>query len=154
MNPIEAAVSPRVGRKGCVGLFVLGLIFCFCLLLGTCTSKVEVANVKSPDGKLIARTFEINAGTTTEFAYEVDISRDWPIRWDHAAAGLYGAARNECAYGVNVRWIDSNTLAINYKEAKSIDIDRAVHLVGRTVRIIAKGGVIDPKAPCGGMANS
>jgi len=113
-----------------------------------------VTRAKSPDGSLIASVFEINAGATTDFAYEVDVGRNWPIRWDHAVAGFYGAGRSDCAYGVNLRWISSDTLLITYKDARSTDVDRAVQLVDRTVRIIAKSGVDDPTAPCGGMEYS
>jgi hypothetical protein len=105
----------------------------------------------SPDGRLTASVFEINGGATTDFAYEVDVSRRWPIHWDHAVAGFYGAGRSNCAYGVNIRWADRDTLLITYKDAKSTDIDHAAHLFGRTVRVAVKAGVDDPSAPCGGM---
>lgn len=143
--------APRLGRNGCLGIGVLGLAFCFVLLLSTCVSRVEVMRAQSPDGSLTATVFEINGGATTDFAYEIAVARNWPIHWDHAVAGLYGAGRSDCAYGVNIRWIDNNTLMIAYKDAKSVDLDRAAQLLGREVRIIAKSGINDPAAPCGGM---
>jgi hypothetical protein len=73
------------------------------------------------------------------------------LRWDHAVASFYGAGRSDCAYGLNIRWIDNNTLSITYKDAKATDVDQTAQMFGRTVRIIAKGGVDDPAAPCGGM---
>jgi hypothetical protein len=112
---------------------------------------MEVTRVKSPDGSLLARVFEINGGATTDFAYEVNVSRNWPIHWDHAVAGLYGAGRSDCACGVNLRWIGNDTLLITYKDAKSTDVDQAARLLGRTVRIITKSGINDSTAPCGGM---
>lgn len=88
---------------------------------------------------------------TTDFAYEVNIAQNWPLRWNHAVAGFYGAGRSDCAYGVNIRWINNDTLSITYKDAKSTDVDKAARMFGRTVRIITTKGVDDPAAPCGGM---
>ena len=107
--------------------------------------------VKSPDGSLMASVVEINGGATTDFAYEVTVARNWPLHWDHSVAGFYGAGRSDCANGVNIRWINNDTLSITYKNAKSTDVDQAVQMLGRTVHIIAKEGVDDPAAPCGGM---
>ena len=141
----------QFGSKGCLGVGLLGLVLGVCLLLGTCVSKVEVAKTVSPDGKFIARVFEINGGATTDFAYEIDISRNLPVRWDHAVAGLYESGRSDCAYGVNVRWPDSSTLLLTYKQAKSVDIDPSLRIAGDTVKIIANDGIDEHKAPCGGM---
>ncbi|MEJ7932936.1 hypothetical protein WG907_01530 [Sphingobium sp. AN558] len=112
---------------------------------------MDVMKAQSPDGALVATVTEINGGATTDFAYEINIARRWPIYWDHAVAGLYGAVRSDCAYGVNIRWADSNNLHITYKDATFVDIDRIAHFWGRDVRIVATGGINDTSAPCGGM---
>ena len=141
----------RLGRGGCLGIGILVFIFLACLLLTTCVSRAEVMSAKSPDSGLMATVVEINGGATTDFAYEVNIARNWPLRWNRPIAGFYGAGRSNCAYGVNIHWTDDHTLLITYKEAKSTDVDQAVQMFGRTVHIVAKGGVDDPTAPCGGM---
>ena len=141
----------RLGRKGCLVIGVLGLVCGFCLLLTTCVSRVEVTRAKSPDGNLVASVFEINGGATTDFAYEVEVSRNWPIHWGHAVASLYGAGRSDCAYGVNLSWIGNDTLLITYKDAKSTDVEGTARLLGQTVKIKTKSGVSDPNASCGGM---
>jgi hypothetical protein len=151
MDTGSATGRARFGLKGCLGFGVFGLVLCISFLLTMCVSKVEVMQAKSPDGTFIASVFEINGGATTDFAYEVNVSRNWPTRWDHAVAGFYGAGRSDCAYGVNLRWLSNDTLLIAYKDAKSTDVDQAVQLSGRTVRIVTKSGVNDPIAPCGGM---
>lgn len=135
-------------------MVILGLALGLCVLLGTCVSKVEVTRVLSPDGSLRASVKEINAGATTDFSYEVDVAREWPLRWDHAIGGFYGAGRSDCAYGVNIRWINRDTLLITYRDAKRINVDPYLHLYGRTVRIITKSGINDPSAPCGGMEHA
>lgn len=145
---------PRLGPRGCLGFVALGLVFSVCTLLGTCVSRVEVARVLSPDKSLVASVIETNGGATTDFGYEVDVARNWPIYWTHAVAGFYGAGRSDCAYGVNLRWLGSDTLLITYKDAKSADVDRVTHLLGRSVRVVAKAGVNDATAPCGGMEYS
>jgi hypothetical protein len=143
--------GPRLGATGCAGTALLGLALCACLILGTCVSKVEVGKAASPDGRFTARVFEINGGATTDFAYEVDVARSGPVYWDHAVAGFYGAVRSDCAYGVNVRWSNSTTLLLTYKRAKAVDVDPSLRIGGEEVRIIVKGAVDDPEAPCGGM---
>ena len=145
------STEDRVGRKGCLGIGLLGLIFCICLLLGTCVSRVEVMTAQSPDGSLTASVFEINGGATTDFAYEVSVARNWPIRWNHAVAGFHGAGRSDCAYGVNIRWASSDTLLITYKDAASVDVDQTARTLGRIVRVVTRAGVDDRTAPCGGM---
>lgn len=152
-NPKTYAL-PRLGRQGCFGVAVLGIVLCICLLLGTCVSRVVVSRVNSPDGSLTASVTETNGGATTDFGYEVHITRNWPLRWDHSVAGFYGAGRSDCAYGVNVRWVGNETLLISYKDAKSADVDQAAHLLGRTVRVMVRTGINDPTAPCGGMEYS
>jgi hypothetical protein len=154
MSNTTAYQPPQLGRKGCFGVAILGCTLCICLLLGTCVSRVVVTQVDSPDGSLVASVTETNGGATTDFGYEVDIARNWPLRWSHSVAGFYGAGRSDCAYGVNVRWIGNNTLLISYKDARSADADKAAYLLGRTVRVITKAGVNDPAAPCGGMEYS
>jgi hypothetical protein len=151
MSIEQANERPRLGWGGCLGIGILVFIFLACLLLTTCVSRVEVMRAKSPDIGLVATVVEINAGATTDFAYEINIARNWPLRWDHAVAGFYGAGRSDCAYGVNIRWINNETLSVTYKDAKSMDVDQAAQMFGRTVRIIAKEAVDDPAAPCGGM---
>ncbi len=78
----------RLGLKGCCGVAVLSFVFCVCLLLGTCVLRVVVARVKSPDNGLVASITETNGGATTSYGYEVDVARNWPLRWNHAVAGF------------------------------------------------------------------
>jgi len=151
MDAAPAYNSARLGWKKYIVIGAFGLVFSFCLLLTTCVSKVEVTRINSPDGSLVASVFETNGGATTDFAYEVNVSRNWPIRWGHAVASLYGAGRSDCAYGVNLSWIGNDTLLITYKDAQSTDVDRTARLLSRTVKVKTKSGVSDPNAPCGGM---
>ena len=143
----------RPGLAGCL-ITVVMLLFSCALLLSSCVSRVEVTRLASPDGVLVARVTEINGGATTDFAYRVDVSRDWPVRWSQDVAYYYGAGRSECAYGVNVAWAGNNDLIISYLDAQSADIIPSVRVAGRTVRIISKSGVDDPSAPCGGVEYS
>jgi hypothetical protein len=144
------AYPPRLGAKGCVALYLLLLILIPVLILDACVSRDVVARAPSPDGKIVARLFEINGGATTSFGYVVHVSRAWP-RWDHEVASVYGALRSECASGLNMRWRDGNTLVLEFLEAKDVTFDGSVQVAGRTVNVIPKAQVNDPKAPCGGM---
>lgn len=130
----------------------LGVILGLALVLETCVSRDEVARVVSPDGKMIARVVEVNAGATTDFLYTIHLRRNWPVPlWDYQVADLYGAVRSDCAYGVNLRWQDHQTLVLEYLEAKEASFDRSVDVLGQTVKILPEAGVQDSAAPCGGM---
>lgn len=130
---------------------VLGLAFGFCLLLDSCVSRVEVARVVNADGGLVATVTETNGGATTDFGYQVDIRRNWPVGWSERVAYFYGARRSDCAYGVNVRWIKNDTLLIGYMQAKSADVVNRTGIFGRSVNVVFKSGINDPSAPCGGV---
>jgi hypothetical protein len=105
----------------------------------------------SPDGELTARLFEANSGATTDFGYQVDVERNSLLPWRHTVAGFYGAARSDCAYGVNIGWSGNDTLLLSYRDARSADVDSTAKVFGRTVHILSRAGVNDPSAPCGGM---
>jgi hypothetical protein len=143
---------PRLGNKGCAGVAVLGVIFGTVALLDACVSRDEVARAVSPDGTILARVVEVNGGATTDFLYTVHVRRNWlfPL-WDYQVADLYGAGRSECAYGVNLRWEDNRTLAIEYLDAKDVNIDRALSVLGHRINVVPRPGVVDEAAPCGGM---
>ena len=65
---------------------------------------------------------------------------------------MYGAARNDVAYGANLRWTGDGALLVEYQEAQTETLDRhTVQIVGREVRVALKPHVSDPNAPAGGM---
>ena len=66
-------------------------------------------------------------------------------------ATLYGARRSGCAYGVDLAWLDANTLAVRYKRAWQVDTVTPVRIDGRSVRVVAQPGRDDSAAPCGAM---
>ncbi|HLL81738.1 MAG TPA: hypothetical protein VK420_03765 [Longimicrobium sp.] len=60
--------------------------------------------------------------------------------------------RNESAYGATLRWVGTDTLAIEYQEARADTLlHPAVTLAGRVIRVVLRPGVPDPGAPPGGM---
>ncbi|HEX6976061.1 MAG TPA: hypothetical protein VF147_16755 [Vicinamibacterales bacterium] len=117
-------------------------------------SKDEVARVASPDGRVEGVVIETNGGATTSFGYEVHVVPKGQ-RADDEVAFLYGAVRNEHAYGVNLRWVTDSELVIEYLSARgeSLQQDR-IRVAGRTIKIALRSGVSDPAAPAGGMADS
>jgi hypothetical protein len=114
-------------------------------------SRDEVAVVASPDRRLEAVLIETHGGATTSFGYEI-----WVREKGHGSgnqvARLYGAARNDVAYGANLRWTDDGALLVEYQEARTETLDRpTVQIGGREVRVALKPHVSDPNAPAGGM---
>ncbi len=136
--------------EGCIALSLLFVVMFPILLLDACISRTVVARAVSPDGKVVARLIEINGGATTDFAYAVKVSRKWP-RWEHQVADFYSAVRSDCAYGVNLRWADNQTLVLEYLKAERAHFEPAVEVAGRRIRIVPKPDTSDPGAPCGGM---
>lgn len=129
-------------------------LFLSCLILGSCgsASSVEVMRAASPDGALVARVFEGNGGATTSFSYDVVVG---PATEPQTKVGsFFGAVRSACAYGVNIRWAGDNALIISYDDAKSANVVPTAKIADRRIRIVAKAGVSDPTAPCGGMEYS
>ena len=115
----------------------------------------EVARVRSPDGARDAVLIERNGGATTSFGYEVfivphegQVGEGAP----GAVASLYAATRNAQAYGVNLRWLSGDSLAVEYWRAREALIHEAA-LTGRQdrLRVVLRADVEDPKAPSGGM---
>lgn len=115
-------------------------------------SSDHVARAKSPNGRLEAILTETNGGATTSFGYEVSLETS-PGGGDLVrVAKLYGATRNEQAYGANLVWLDNHTLEVQYLNAKSAIVERASLLQnGQTVMVHLRAGILDKTAPPGGM---
>jgi len=135
------------------GRLSFGLILASILAFAGClVTHDEVARVTSPDGRIDAVTVEGNGGATTSFSYDVYVvQRGWFHRRVHVAH-LYGAIRSEMAYGVNVRWHDPSSLAVEYLDAKDADLLQAhPEVSGQLISVQLQPGVSDPSAPSGGM---
>jgi len=116
----------------------------------------EVARESSPNEKVDAVLVETNGGATTSFGYRIFIvPKDEKIEEDieeSKVATLYGAVRNESAYGVNLKWYSENELVIEYLRAKNEQILKpkiTIETVDISVKL--KNGIKDYKAPAGGM---
>jgi hypothetical protein len=134
-----------------LGRFTVVVLFATTLV--GCVGRDEVARVTSPSGHLDAVLIETNGGATTSFGYvaflvETGRGPSSGIR----VASWYGATRSDQAYGVNLRWRDANTLALEYLTAKEESLERSSALIrGELVRVQLVGGVSDATAPPGGM---
>jgi len=119
------------------------------------TSRDEVAWANSPDGRTHAILLETNGGATTSFGYLVELhpaehQGEPPI----GAGNLYGAVRSDCAYGVDLHWLNPTTLALRFDSAKQVRVPSSVVVGGRPVRIVSQAGYKNDAAPCGGMLAS
>lgn len=124
------------------------------LIAGCLSSRDEVARVSSPRGDLDAVVMETNGGATTSFGYEVVVvGRGRSAFWGTTVARLYGAIRNQSAYGVNAKWRGAGLLYIEYLEARSAEVEGgALFDMGTTlVAVILAPGLNDPTACPGGM---
>ena len=115
-------------------------------------SKDEVARVASPSGIVDAVLFETNGGATTSFGYEVYVVEHGAKPSGSPAVSLYGAVRNEHAYGANLVWPSSDSLAVEYLSAKSAKLNTHTQSVGtQAIRFVLREGIADNTAPSGGM---
>jgi hypothetical protein len=116
-------------------------------------SRDEVARATSPIGTVDAVLVETNGGATTSFGYEVYlVSRAGAIDSAQRVGHLYGAVRNEQAYGVNLRWRSAERLELEYYSAISATLQQPSLRVGdQLVHVALASGVKDPEAPPGGM---
>jgi hypothetical protein len=152
-SPVNARVvrphmMPRIQMR-----MALALVIILGALASGCVSQDEVARSASPSGRVEAVLVERNGGATTSFGYEVFlVPSNQPARRGRQVASLYGAVRNESAYGVNLRWDDEHTLALEYLEAKQAELVRSDAIVNAdSVRVVLRSGIGDPTAPAGGM---
>jgi hypothetical protein len=130
---------------------VLLLIWFFSGLVGE-PSKDEVARVVSPSGKVDALLFESNGGATTSFGYEAYVVERGAKPTGSPVVSLYGAVRNEHAYGANLVWSSPDSLAVEYLSAKSTKLNANTQSVGtQTIRFALREGLTDNTAPSGGM---
>jgi hypothetical protein len=67
-------------------------------------------------------------------------------------ASAYGAVRNDGAYGMNLVWVDENTLEVQYWKARWVTLEAPdVSVDGASITTRMKADVRDESAPAGGM---
>jgi hypothetical protein len=139
-------------RVALLGMFISEiLLVSFSVGCLASASRDEVAAVPSPDGEVEAVVIETNGGATTSFGYEIQL-RDRNRRHSERVAYIYGAVRNEKAYGVNVKWMSNRELRLQYLTAKNETLERpSVVIAGHEISVGLQMGVLDPSAPAGGM---
>ena len=128
----------------------------FLILAGCSDSSGTVATVaraKSPSGRVEALLDENNGGATTSFGYAVSLRLvSSPTATGVRVASAYGAVRDDRAYGMNLVWVDENTLEIQYWKARWAIIERpSIAIDGEAITSRMKADVRDEAAPAGGM---
>ncbi len=136
-------------------LLVIGITSSCFSIVGD-ASFDEVTRKTSPDGRVDAILVETNGGATTSFGYLVFVVPNGvklTKRDDkYIVASLYGAARNEQAYGANLSWPSKDRLRIEYLSTRSADLlEPRINFSGYDVGVELIGGVEDRSAPPGGM---
>jgi hypothetical protein len=137
-----------------IGLGVIVLVIVVSLNGLMDSSFDEVARVPNQATNVDAVLVETNAGATTSFGYEVFIlpHGQKPDRSGHAVVTLYGAIRNDHAYGANLRWTSTDTLSVEYLVAQQATwLNGSLGVNGHIINILLKAGISDPTAPSGGM---
>jgi hypothetical protein len=112
-------------------------------------TRDEVARVASPDGSVSAVVYELSGDAKTPFAYQVGIASQGNVQ---IVAYLWGAIRNDRAYGVNPRWLDNGDLSLEYLSAPGQRLRaNEVQVAGHEVHVSLHAGIRDENAPAGGM---
>ena len=137
------------------GLIAAAILCCFTTACITNITNDEVARAPSPDGRVDAVIFESNGGATTLFGYQVELRERSFWRRSEDVAYLYGATRNESAWGVNVRWLNDREVRVEYLDAKKVWLNKPnIRLAGREITVVLQAGVEDRTAPAGGMLDN
>jgi hypothetical protein len=124
------------------------------LVVGCLGSRDEVSRVPAPSGDVDGVVVETNGGATTSFGYDVYVAPKGRSAFRGTkVARLYGALRNERAYGVNLRWTDAKTLTIEFLEARFVALEGRppINVAGSSIAVVLARGINDPKACPGGM---
>jgi hypothetical protein len=141
-----------LGHSGAMRIPAILALLC----LAACdpgTSFDEVGQAVSPDGRVRAILLETNGGATTSFGYVVRLAPAAPSGSAPVEAGmLYGAVRSECAFGVDMQWVDAATLRLSFQSARQVDVPDRVMVAGRPVRLELRDGIVNPDASCGAMS--
>jgi hypothetical protein len=141
-----------------IAAFLVGVIAFPVLLFGIVLyfffqpSEHEVARVGSPDDAFDAVLIETDGGATTSFGYLVYVVDRGERASGPKLASLYGAKRNEKAYGANLRWQSATALTVEFYEAKYFEVHEPGLLSRRRpVSVVMRSGVHDSTASPGGM---
>jgi hypothetical protein len=116
-------------------------------------SHDEVSRVPSSAVDLDAVLVETNGGATTSFGYLVYVvARGKKPADGTELASLYGAVRNDQAFGANLKWEGRSQLVVEYRDAREERVRRPTSVIeSDTVTILLRSGITDSGAPAGGM---
>jgi hypothetical protein len=111
------------------------------VLIAGCGSRHEIARTPSPDGALDAVLAEV-VGAPRAGSYEVYVvRRGATLGRSRALVGLEGVARSGEAAGARLRWLDPETLAVEYLSAQAVTVNSSEARLGeRRVRIVPRAG--------------
>jgi hypothetical protein len=146
----------EIVRSHCVLVICVAVAGCF-NLAGEWREE-EVGRVTNPGGVVDAVLSVGSAGATTSSLYKVYIvPRRHVISFDadSAAASFDNVTRSDSVSreigGVNLRWVDSATLHIEYIYSHHTRVRVPFVLVGsQPIHIVLQKGVAKPPAPSGG----
>ena len=134
--------------------YATGLILGLGLLMCSCSSRHEVLRLTSPDGSTDAVVYKTDCGAPCSFGYEIRLARRGGDSAEKVAS-LAGAMRSERAWGVDLKWLDADSLSIEYLRADYANLVKpAAEIDGHSIKISLRPGVDDAKAPSGGMLNN
>jgi hypothetical protein len=114
----------------------------------------EVARVSSPSGRVDAVLVEVNGGATTSFGYSVFVVPTGKLvsRGEPGIVSLYGAVRNQSAYGADLVWDEADRLTVEYLTARHCEITRdAVKIGSDEITVTVRSNINNTAAPPGGM---
>lgn len=116
-------------------------------------SSDTVVRAPSPSGHIEAVLNENNCGATTSFGYVVSLRAAASSMTSLVpAASAYGAIRNDDAYGMNLVWIDENTVEVQYWKARWATLEHpSIPINGLMITTRMSADVRDEAAPAGGM---
>ena len=117
-------------------------------------SRDEVLRVASPDGKIDAIVYETDCGAVCSYGYEVWVSPKG-LGESEEVARFDAAVRNKGAWGVSIKWVNTESISVEYLRADSAKLLRkSVAANNQTIEVSLHEGVEDPNAPPGSMRSN
>ena len=136
MIRLGSTLATYLGAMVALGaLLILLLILAFAGLTKVSENNEVVGEIADPSGELLVQVIEHNA-MLSDLGYKIlvrDPSRVFANSTE--AAYIYAARRDDCSYGVKVRWLNERAVEIAFRSAEFVSAEETVSMGGRGITV-------------------
>lgn len=129
-------------------LLVVLLFLAFAGMAKLAEKNEVVGEIADPSGGLFVQIIEHNA-MLSDLGYKILVRDSSTVFSDSTeAAYIYASRRDDCSYGVKVRWLDERTLEIAYRSAEFVNAEDFIWMGGRSIQIKLAPNPLANGLPC------